>query len=159
MLKRSKVKPFLWFADQAEEAARFYTSVFPNSAIGAIARYPAGSPGPAGKVMTVAFQLDGQDFVALNGGPQFQFTEAVSFVVECADQAEIDYYWEKLAAGGGTPAQCGWLKDRFGLSWQIVPAMIDRIFSDPDPKKAERAMQAILKMVKLDIAQLQEAAK
>lgn len=157
MLKRSKIKPFLWFADQAEEAARFYTSVFPNSAIGAISRYPAGSPGPAGKVMTVAFQLDGQDFVALNGGPQFPFTEAVSFVVECADQAEIDHYWEKLTAGGGKPVQCGWLKDRFGLSWQVVPAMIDKIFSDPDPRKTERAMQAILKMVKLDLAQLQKA--
>lgn len=159
MLKASKIKSFLWFEDQAEEAAKFYTSVFKRSKIGKVARYPKGSPGPAGKVMTVAFRLDGQDFIALNGGPQFKFTEAVSFVVECKDQKEIDYYWDRLTAGGGKPVQCGWLKDKFGLSWQIVPAMMDKLFTGKDPKKAERAMQAMLKMVKLDIRKLEEAAR
>jgi len=158
MLKSSKIKPFLWFEDQAEEAAKFYTSIFKDSAIGEISRYPEGSPGPAGKVMTVAFRVAGQDFVALNGGPQFKFTEAVSFVVECEDQAEMDHYWEKLA-DGGQPVQCGWLKDRFGLSWQIVPKEMGKYFSSKDSKKAERAMQAMLKMVKLDIAALEAAAR
>lgn len=157
MLKASRIKPFLWFDDRAEDAARLYTSIFPDSEIVQITRYPAGSPGPAGKVMTVAFRLDGRDFVALNGGPQFPFTEAVSFVVECADQAEIDYYWDRLASGGGKPAQCGWLKDRFGLSWQVVPKDIGRYFWDP--YTAERVMQALLKMVKLDLAALEAAAQ
>jgi predicted 3-demethylubiquinone-9 3-methyltransferase (glyoxalase superfamily) len=157
MLNTSKIKPFLWFEDQAEEAARFYTSIFKNSKIGSVARYPEGSPGPAGTVMTVAFRIEGQDFVALNGGPQFKFTEAISFVVECEDQEEIDYYWERLLAGGGKPVQCGWLKDRFGLSWQVVPARMGEIFSNA--KKAQSAMQAMLKMVKLDIRQLEEAAR
>ena len=159
MIKASKIKPFLWFEHQAEEAAKFYTSIFKDAKIVKISRYPEGSPGPAGSVMTVAFQLNGQDFIALNGGPQFKFTEAVSFVVECDTQAEIDYYWDELTAEGGKPVQCGWLKDRFGLSWQIVPAMMDELFSGKDAKKAERAMQAMLKMVKLDIAKLKEAAK
>lgn len=159
MLKSSKIKPFLWFEDQAEEAAKFYASVFKRSKLGKVARYPEGSPGPAGKVMTVAFRIEGQDFVALNGGPQFKFTEAVSFVVECKDQKEIDDYWGKLTAGGGQPVQCGWLKDKFGLSWQIVPKTMDKYFSGKDPKQAERVMQAMLKMVKLDIRKLEEAAK
>jgi predicted 3-demethylubiquinone-9 3-methyltransferase (glyoxalase superfamily) len=158
MLKSSKIKPFLWFEDQAEAAAKFYTSVFRDSKLGKVARYPEGSPGPAGSVMTVAFRIEGQDFIALNGGPQFKFTEAVSFVVECETQEEIDDYWAKLTAGGGKPVQCGWLKDRFGLSWQVIPADMDSLFSG-DPKKAQRVMQAMLKMVKLDIRKLQEAAK
>jgi predicted 3-demethylubiquinone-9 3-methyltransferase (glyoxalase superfamily) len=158
MLKTSKIKPFLWFDDQAEEAAEFYTSIFRKSKIGSIARYPAGSPGPAGKVMTVEFQLEGQNFIALNGGPQFKFTEAISFSVECETQEEIDYYWEKLVAGG-TPVQCGWLKDKYGLSWQVNPAILGKVFSGKDPAKAERVMQAMLKMVKLDLAKLKEAAR
>jgi predicted 3-demethylubiquinone-9 3-methyltransferase (glyoxalase superfamily) len=158
MIKSSKIKPFLWFDTQAEEAARFYTSVFPNSRLGPIARYPENSPGPAGKVMTVAFQLEGQDFVALNAGPQFKFTEAVSFMVECKDQQEIDYYWDKLTADGGKPVQCGWLKDKYGLSWQVAPDMWNTLYLG-DPKKAERAMQAMMKMVKLDIRKLEEAAQ
>jgi predicted 3-demethylubiquinone-9 3-methyltransferase (glyoxalase superfamily) len=157
MLKSSKIKPFLWFDTQAEEAAKFYTSVFRNSEIGHVARYPAGSAGPEGKVMTVAFRLEGQDFVALNGGPQFPHTEAISFVVECADQAEIDDYWDKLTSGGGKPVQCGWLKDRFGVSWQVVPEDIGKYFKDA--KAAERVMKAILSMVKLDLAAIEAAAR
>lgn len=157
MMKPSKIKPFLWFNDQAEDAARLYISIFPNSEIVQIVRYPAGSPGPAGKVMTVAFRIDGQNFVALNGGPKFPFTEAVSFVIECADQTEIDHYWEKLTSGGGEPGQCGWLKDRFGLSWQVVPRDISRYFEDP--KTAERVMRAILPMAKLELAAIEAAAR
>jgi predicted 3-demethylubiquinone-9 3-methyltransferase (glyoxalase superfamily) len=154
MVKTSKIKPFLWFEHQAEEAARFYTTVFKRSKVGAVSRYPEGSPGPAGTVMTVEFQIEGQDFVALNGGPQFKFTEAISFVIECENQKEIDYYWERLLEGG-KPQQCGWLKDRYGVSWQVVPAGIDKLFSKPE--KAKRAMQAMLKMVKLDIKALENA--
>lgn len=155
MVKSRKIKPFLWFEDQAEEAARFYTSIFKDGEIGKVARYPEGSPGPAGKVMTVAFRLDGVEFVALNGGAQeWKFNDAISFVVECETQAEIDYYWDELTADGGKPVQCGWLKDRFGLSWQIVPAAMDRFF---EGGKAGRVMQAMLKMVKLDIRKLEEA--
>jgi predicted 3-demethylubiquinone-9 3-methyltransferase (glyoxalase superfamily) len=159
MLKSSRIKPFLWFDDQAEQAAKFYTSVFKNSKMGSIYRFPEGSPRPTGMVMTVEFELEGQPFVALNGGPEFQFTPAVSFCVECEDQAEIDYYWDKLVAGGGKPVQCGWLADRYGLSWQIVPKDMDEYFSDKDPKRAERMMRAIHTMVKLDIAKLEEAAR
>jgi predicted 3-demethylubiquinone-9 3-methyltransferase (glyoxalase superfamily) len=157
MIKGSKIKPFLWFEHQAEEAAKFYTSIFKNSKIGKVARYPEGSPGPAGAVMTVAFQIEGQDFVALNGGPHFKFTEAVSFMIECETQKDIDYHWERLLEGGGEPQQCGWLKDRYGLSWQVVPANIDQIFSDKDSAKAQRAMQAMLKMIKLNIKELENA--
>jgi predicted 3-demethylubiquinone-9 3-methyltransferase (glyoxalase superfamily) len=157
MVKSGKIKPFLWFDDQAEEAAKLYTSIFPNSEILQVARYPEGSPGPAGKVMTVAFRIDGQYLVALNGGPKFPFTEAVSFVVECADQAEIDYYWEKLTSGGGEPGRCGWLKDRFGLSWQVVPRDIGRYFEDP--KTAERVMRAVMPMAKLDLVAIEAAAR
>ena len=157
MIKPSRIKTFLWFDGQAEEAAKFYTSIFKESKIGSISRYPEGSPGPAGTVMTVAFEIEGQPFVALNGGPQFKFTEAVSFMVECKDQKEIDYYWDKLLAGGGKPVQCGWLKDRFGLSWQVAPASFEKLYSNP--KTAPRVMQAMMKMVKLDMRKLEEAAK
>jgi predicted 3-demethylubiquinone-9 3-methyltransferase (glyoxalase superfamily) len=154
----SKITPFLWFDSQAEEAARFYCSIFRPSKLGKVARYPEGSPGPAGSVMTVEFQLDGQDYIALNGGPHFRFNEAVSFVINCKDQQEVDYYWDKLLADGGKPSQCGWLTDKFGLSWQVVPAAMNELFSDKDPARAQRAMQAMLKMVKLDLSALEAAA-
>jgi predicted 3-demethylubiquinone-9 3-methyltransferase (glyoxalase superfamily) len=153
-----KITPNLWFDTQAEEAAGFYTSVFKNSRIVSVARYPEGGPGPAGTVMTVEWELDGQRFVGINGGPQFTFDEAVSFQVDCADQEEIDYYWAALS-DGGDEGPCGWLKDRFGLSWQVVPTGMDELFSDPDPTKAQRAMQAMLQMNKLDIAALRSAAE
>ncbi|HJR24747.1 MAG TPA: VOC family protein [Acidimicrobiales bacterium] len=153
-----KITPNLWFDTQAEEAAGFYTSVFKNSRIVSVARYPEGGPGPAGTVMTVEWELDGQRFVGINGGPQFTFDEAVSFQVDCADQEEIDYYWAALS-DGGEEGPCGWLKDRFGLSWQVVPTGMDELFSDPDPTKAQRAMQAMLQMGKLDIAALRSAAE
>jgi len=152
-----KITPFLWFDHQAEEAAALYTSVFPNSKIVKVARYGEAGPGPAGSAMTVEFQLEGQTFVALNGGPHFQFTEAISFVVNCETQDEVDHYWEKLSAGGAE-SQCGWLKDRFGLSWQVIPSALPRLLSDPDPKKAGRVMQAMLKMKKIEVRALQEAA-
>lgn len=151
------ITPNLWFDTQAEEAAEFYVSVFPNSRIVSVARYPEGAPGPAGEVMVVAFELDGQRIVAINGGPQFPFTEAVSLEVTCQTQDEVDYYWEKLT-DGGEEGQCGWLKDRYGLSWQVTPAGMDEIFSDPDPERAQRAMQAMLSMHKLDMIELQRAA-
>jgi len=158
MLKTGKIKPFLWYETEAEEAARFYTSVFRNSKLGRIARYPAGSPGPAGQVMTVEFEIEGQPFVALNGGKQpFRFNEAISFQIDCETQEEVDYYWERLTAGG-QPVQCGWLKDRYGVSWQVVPRALPELFSK-NAKTAERVMQAMLKMVKLDIRKLKEAAK
>ena len=153
-----KITPNLWFDTQAEEAAGFYTSVFKNSRIVSVARYPEGGPGPAGTVMTVEWELDGQRFVGINGGPQFKFDEAVSFQIDCADQEEIDYYWAALS-DGGEEGPCGWLKDRFGLSWQVVPTGMDELFSDPDPTKAQRAMQAMLQMNKLDIAALRSAAE
>jgi predicted 3-demethylubiquinone-9 3-methyltransferase (glyoxalase superfamily) len=155
-----KITPFLWFDDKAEEAAKFYTSIFKNSKIENIARYgDAGaqvSGRPKGTVMTVEFQLEGQKFVALNGGPQFQFTEAISFVVNCQTQEEVDEYWKKLSAGG-QEVQCGWLKDKYGLSWQIVPTVLGEMLSDSDPKKAERVMKAMLQMKKIDIKGLQQA--
>jgi len=157
-----KIIPFLWFDDQAEAAVKFYTSIFKNSKIGKTARYDkAGekvSGRPAGSVMTVEFQLEGQKFVALNGGPIFKFTEAVSFVVNCKTQAEVDYYWKKLSAGG-KEVQCGWLKDKYGLSWQIVPTVLGELLSSKDAAKSQRVMEAMLKMVKLDIKKLQQAAK
>jgi predicted 3-demethylubiquinone-9 3-methyltransferase (glyoxalase superfamily) len=153
----NRITPFLWYDTQAEQAAKFYASIFKNSKIGKTARYPEGSPGPAGQVMTVEFTLDGQEFVALNGGPHFKFNESVSFVVNCKDQAEVDYYWDKLLAGGGKPSQCGWLKDKFGVSWQIVPTKMNALF-EGDPARAQRAMQAMLQMVKLDLGKLEEAA-
>ncbi len=156
MVKSNRIKTFLWFDGPAEEAARFYTSIFRNGKVVAVTRYPEGSPRPAGSVMTVQFELDGQTFVALNGGPQFKFNESVSFAVECDSQEEIDYYWDRLLAGGGRPGQCGWLEDRFGVFWQVVPARLDKLFTG---KKAEQVMQAMLAMVKLNVAKLEEAAK
>ena len=157
-----KISPFLWFNGNAEEAARFYVSVFKNSALGGITRY--GKEGfevhrqPAGSVLTVSFRLEDQEFTALNGGPQFKFTEAVSFAVRCDTQAEIDHYWEKLGAGGdATAQQCGWLKDKYGLSWQIVPAILPQLVGDPDVAKSGRVMAALLRMKKLDIAALRRA--
>ena len=158
MLGASRITPFLWYATEAEDAARFYTAIFRNSRIGAIARYPVGGPGPAGEVMTVEFELEGQSFIALNGGRQdFQFNDAISFQIHCETQEEVDYYWERLAAGG-TPVQCGWLKDKYGLSWQVVPRMLPELFLK-DANTAGRVMQAMLKMKKLDIRKLKEAAQ
>ena len=157
-----KITPFLWFSDNAEEAVRVYVSIFKNSKIGKIARYDEAGEKiagrPAGSVMTVEFQLEGEDFVALNGGPMFKFTEAISFVVNCETQEEVDYYWKKLSAGG-KEVQCGWLKDKFGLSWQIVPTILPELLSDKDATKSERVMKAMLKMVKLDIAKLKAPAQ
>jgi predicted 3-demethylubiquinone-9 3-methyltransferase (glyoxalase superfamily) len=156
-----KIIPFLWFDHKAEEAVNFYTSIFKNSKIGKIARYDEAGEKvagrPAGSVMTVEFELEGQDFIALNGGPQFGFTEAISFVVNCETQAELDYYWEKLTAGG-QEVQCGWLKDKFGLSWQVVPTVLGELLSSKDAAESQRVMEAMLKMVKLDIKKLQAAA-
>jgi predicted 3-demethylubiquinone-9 3-methyltransferase (glyoxalase superfamily) len=152
-----KITPFLWFDNQAEEAARFYTSIFKNSKLGAISRYGDTGPGPKGSVLVAHFFIEGQEFMALNGGPLFRFTEAVSFVVNCDTQDEIDYYWDKLIAGGGKPSQCGWLKDKFGLSWQVVPAALTTFLTGPDPEKSNRVMQAILKLAKLDLPTLQRA--
>jgi predicted 3-demethylubiquinone-9 3-methyltransferase (glyoxalase superfamily) len=153
-----KITPFLWFDTHAEEAARFYASIFPDSRILNTARYGDAGPGPKGSVMTVEFQLDGQRMIALNGGPVFRFTEAISLVVDCKDQKEVDHYWSRLLQGG-QESMCGWLKDRYGLSWQIVPAVLGRLLSDPDAKKAKRVMEAMLKMKKIDIAALEAAAQ
>jgi predicted 3-demethylubiquinone-9 3-methyltransferase (glyoxalase superfamily) len=152
-----KIVPNLWFDTEAEEAAAFYISVFKRSRIVNVARYTEAGPRPAGTVMTVEFELDGQRFVGINGGPQFTFDEAVSFQITCEDQDEIDYYWDRLSAGG-SEGPCGWLKDRFGLSWQVVPTGMEELFADPDPTRAQRAMEALLKMGKLDVAALREAA-
>ena len=151
-----KITTFLWFNDNAEEAVNFYTSVFKDSKVGTINRYSEAGPGPAGSVMIATFTLFGQDFVALNGGPMFKFTEAISLVVNCETQEEVDYYWEKLTVGG-EESMCGWLKDKFGLSWQIVPTILPTLISDPDPVKSKRAMEAMLKMRKIDTATLQAA--
>jgi predicted 3-demethylubiquinone-9 3-methyltransferase (glyoxalase superfamily) len=151
-----RITPFLWFDHQAEEAVGFYTGIFPNSRVLKVVRYNAAGPGPAGSVMTIEFQLDGQSFVALNGGPHFKFTEAISFVVNCQTQDEVDYYWAKLSAGGAE-VQCAWLKDKFGLSWQIVPTVLPELLSGPDPKKSARVMKALLTMKKLDIQALKQA--
>lgn len=147
----------LWFEDQAEEAAHFYVSVFKNSSIGRIARYGEGAFQPAGSVMTVEFTANGQKFVALNGGPQFTFSEAVSFQIFCADQAEVDHYWAKLTENGGEPGPCGWLKDKYGLSWQVVPEGLIELVTDADPEKAARATRAMMAMGKLDIDALRKA--
>ena len=156
-MPQQRVTPNLWFDTQAEEAANHYCSIFPNSRVLSIARYPEGSPGPAGEVMTVEYELDGQRYVNINGGPQFPFTEAVSFQINCADQAEVDYYWDKLTAGG-QEVQCGWLKDRYGFNWQVVPEGMAELFEDPDPERSQRAMQAMLQMKKLDVAEMRRAA-
>lgn len=150
------ISPFLWFDNQAEDAAKFYVSIFPNSAIRTIVRYTAAGPGPAGSVMTVAFHLNGQNFTALNGGPTFKFTEAVSFVVNCETQQEVDKYWEQLSEGG-QQVQCGWLKDKFGLAWQIVPVVLIDMLQDKNPVTVERVMKAMMQMKKLDIAGLENA--
>jgi predicted 3-demethylubiquinone-9 3-methyltransferase (glyoxalase superfamily) len=152
-----KTTPCLWFDNQGEEAAEFYTSVFPNSKILDVARYGPAGPRPQGSVMTVRFMLDGHEFVALNGGPEFTFSEAISFQVECGSQEEVDEYWTRLS-DGGAEGPCGWLKDRYGLSWQIVPTALPDLLSDPDPGRAQRAMQAMLQMKKIDIAELRRAA-
>jgi predicted 3-demethylubiquinone-9 3-methyltransferase (glyoxalase superfamily) len=154
-----KISPCLWFDGKAEEAARFYTSLFPNSRIDSIDRSPAESPsGPKDMVLTVNFTLDGRSFIGLNGGPDFRFNEAVSFVIDCNDQAEVDRLWDALTANGGEPGPCGWLKDRFGLSWQIVPRRLDELLNDPDSERARRAMEAMLKMGKIEVAELEDAA-
>jgi predicted 3-demethylubiquinone-9 3-methyltransferase (glyoxalase superfamily) len=147
----------LWFDTEGEEAATFYTSVFPTSRITDVARYGAAGPRPEGTVMTVAFELDGQPFLALNGGPQYAFSEAVSFVVTCADQEEVDRYWETLSEGG-EEGPCGWLKDRFGVSWQIVPEALPRLLADPDRERSQRVMAAMLQMKKLQVDELEQAA-
>ena len=151
-----KITPFLWFDNQAEEAAEFYVSVFENSEILSVSRYGEAGPGVPGTAMTVHFRLDGQEFEALNGGPHYTFSEAISFVIDCETQEEVDYYWSKLSEGG-RPDQCGWLKDRFGLSWQVVPRALIELLQDPDPERANRVMQAMLQMTKIDIAALEEA--
>ena len=156
-----KITPFLWFDDQAEEAARFYTSIFKNSKVGRILRYDAeaakASGRPVGSVLTIEFELEGQRFTALNGGPQFKFNESVSFVVYCETQNELDYFWEKLIANGGHESACGWLKDKFGLSWQVTPTVLIEMLHDKDPKKSERVMNAMMKMGKIDISKLKTA--
>ena len=158
-----KINPFLWFDSEAERAAKFYVGIFKNSKIWKIARYgeeAAQKTGrPAGSVMTVEFTLDRVDFVALNGGPQFKFTEAISFSVNCETQDEVDYFWEKLSADGGSTGRCGWLKDKFGLSWQINPVFLGDMLADPDAGKVNRVMKAIMEMDKIDIAALERAAK
>jgi predicted 3-demethylubiquinone-9 3-methyltransferase (glyoxalase superfamily) len=154
-----KITPSLWFDMNAEEAANFYVDLFDDGRILDVTRYPEGTPGPAGEVMTVEWELNGQKFVGINGGPQFQFSEAVSFMISCKDQDEVDYYWDRLTADGGKEGQCGWLTDRFGLAWQVVPEGMDEVFNDPDPAKAERSMAAMMKMKKLDIAELRAAAE
>ena len=149
--------PCLWFDGQAEQAATLYTDVFPNSAITAVTRYPGGSRGEPGSVMTVEFHLEGRPFVGLNAGPQFAFTEAVSFQIHCADEAEVDHYWSRLV-DGGQPGRCGWLKDRFGLSWQVIPDGLGELLGDPDPGRAQRATAAMIAMTKLDLSAMRRAA-
>jgi len=151
-----KLTPCLWFDTQGEEAANLYTSLFPNSRIVNVSYYGEAGPRPAGTVLTVEFELDGEPFLALNGGPEYQFTEAISYQVACEDQAEVDYYWNNLSAGGEA-GPCGWLKDKFGMSWQVVPTVLPKLLADPDRVKAERAMKAMMSMGKLDVAALQRA--
>ncbi len=156
-----KITTCLWFDDRAEEAVNFYASVFKNSKIGKTLRYDEASAKAsgrqAGSVLTITFQLEGREFMALNGGPIFKFTEAISLVINCEDQKEVDYYWEKLTSGGGEESMCGWLKDKFGLSWQVTPKIMEKLLTDKDPAKAKRAMEAMLQMKKLDIQTLQKA--
>ncbi|MGA7671871.1 MAG: VOC family protein [Nitrolancea sp.] len=151
-----KIKTFLWFDNQAEEAVNFYVSIFKNSEITNVNRYGPEGPGPAGSVMVMEFTLDGVEYIALNGGPMYQFTEAISLSIDCDSQEEVDYLWEKLS-DGGEPGPCGWLKDRFGLSWQVVPSALPRMLSDPDPERANRVMSRMLQMSKIDVAELQKA--
>ena len=154
---QQRIRPNLWFDTEAEEAAEFYVSIFDNSRVVNVTRYTEAGPREAGMVMTVEFELDGQRFVGINGGPEFTFDEAMSLEIVCADQEEVDYYWERLT-DGGEESQCGWLKDRYGVSWQVVPKGMDEVFSDADPERAKRAMEAMLKMRKLDLGALRAAA-
>jgi len=151
-----KITPFLWFDGKAEEAAKFYTSIFKNSKIGSVSRYGEGGPGPKGAVLSATFELDGQEFIALNGGPQFTFSPAISFFVNCETQEELDEIWEKLCEGG-KKNRCGWLQDKFGVSWQVIPTALGKLMSDPDPEKSGRVMKAMLQMEKIDIRGLQQA--
>ena len=153
-----KITPFLWYDKEAEEAANFYCSVFKNSKVHKVARYPEGSPAPAGSVMTVEFELDGQRFIALNAGPHFKFNEAVSFVIDCDTQADVDHYWSKLTSGGGQESMCGWLKDKYGLSWQVTPKILPKLMTESDKEKSKRVMEAMMRMKKIVIAELEEAA-
>jgi predicted 3-demethylubiquinone-9 3-methyltransferase (glyoxalase superfamily) len=155
--EQQKIVTFLWFDDDAEEAANFYTSIFKNSRINEVTRYAPGAPLPEGSVMTVSFELDGQEFIALNGGPQFMFTEAISLFVRCASQAEVDELWAKLTADGGEESMCGWLKDKYGLSWQIVPTRFFELVRDPDGERSRRVMESLLQMQKIDVAALERA--
>jgi predicted 3-demethylubiquinone-9 3-methyltransferase (glyoxalase superfamily) len=157
-MPEQKIVPNLWFDTQAEEAAQYYIDVFGSGRVLGVTRYPEGAPGEAGSVMAVEFEAGGMRFVGINGGPLFRFTEAVSFEIGCADQAEVDRFWDRFIADGGEASQCGWLKDRYGLSWQVVPAGMAELFADPDPAKAQRAVQAMLGMQKLDVAALRAAA-
>ena len=156
--RQPTITPFLWFDDDLEEAAAFYAKVFPGSKTGNVVRYGDAGPGPKGTVMSMDFEVAGHRFAGVNGGPVFQFNESVSFQVSCKDQAEVDYYWDALAGDGGTESQCGWLKDRFGLSWQVVPEQLTAALSDKDADRAQRAMQAMLTMRKIDVKAIQEAA-
>jgi len=156
MASKQKITTFLWFDHNAEEAMAFYTALFKHSKILNVSRYSEAGPGPKGRVMVGAFELEGQRFLALNGGPRFKFSEAISLVIDCETQEEIDYFWEKLSTGGQTQA-CGWLKDKFGLSWQVVPSALGELLQDKDPRKSKRVMEAVLGMVKLDIARLRAA--
>jgi len=155
-MSKQKITPFLWFDNQAEEAINFYTSIFKNSKIQSISRYGEAGPGKKDTVMVASFKLEGQEFIALNGGPQFKFTEAISFSVDCKTQEEVDYLWEKLTEGG-QESQCGWLKDRYGLSWQIIPSILMELLQDKDPEKSKRVMNAMLQMKKIDIHTLKQA--
>jgi predicted 3-demethylubiquinone-9 3-methyltransferase (glyoxalase superfamily) len=157
-MAEQKIIPNLWFDTQAEEAAAYYIDVLGSGRVRSVARYPEGAPGPAGSVMSVDFEAGGMRFVGINGGPVFPFTEAVSFQIDCADQAEVDRFWDRFIADGGEESMCGWLKDKFGLSWQIVPRGMEELFADADPGRAERAVQAMLQMHKLDVAALRAAA-
>jgi len=152
-----QITPNLWFDTQGEDAARFYVSIFPNSEITGVTRYSEAGPGPPGSILTVDFTLDGQEFTAINGGPHFTFNEAISLLITCADQEEIDYYWDRLTEGG-EESQCGWLKDRYGLSWQVAPAGMNELLNDPDRSRGQRAMEAVLGMKKLDVAAIFAAA-
>ncbi len=157
MPAKQKITTYLWFDKEAEEAAKHYTSIFGNSKILNVARYGDAGPGPKGSAMTVTFQLEGQEFIALNGGPHFKFTEAISLLVNCETQKEVDELWSRLSADG-QESQCGWLKDKYGLSWQIIPTALFRLLQDPDPRKSKRVMEAMLQMKKIDIARLEQAA-
>jgi predicted 3-demethylubiquinone-9 3-methyltransferase (glyoxalase superfamily) len=157
MSKKQKITTFLWFDNKAEEAANFYVSLFKNSKILTMSRYGDAGPGPKGSVMTCTFQLEGQEFIALNGGPHFKFTEAISLFVDCETQEEVDHLWNKFTADGGVPSQCGWLKDKFGLSWQIIPSAMMEMMSDRDPAKSRRVMEAMMQMSKIDIQKLKQA--